>query len=543
MGTTRVALYLLIVLAVGTTAHAQAELDLLLDPEANGQADLGRSLDSDGEWAVTGTPIEAAVLLFRRDGDTWSVAQKLAPSEVGEPAFDFGGAVAIDGTTLVVGDESDSTFGVLAGSASVYELVNDTWVRSTKLRALPDGFAQTSAAFGRGVDIEGDVIVVMAELFDFTAGGSAYVYRRSGGTWMLEQRIRPDAGEFFKQYVSLSGNRIAIGGSIPGKGSSIPAVLIYELRNDLWSRAATVPSPEGTQQNRFAESLDLDGDRLAVGAWTFKLDPATPNNVAPGAAYVFDRDGADWPLTQRIMSDAPVAGAGFGFSLDLHGDELAIGAVAEDTLLSPTEFAGPGAVYHVTLQGGTWTQSNRLTYGRPAAVELTGWSVSWNDDQILAGNVSLISEQMLVGAVHVFEAVDRLPTWTSLGSARSGSPGVARLIGSGDLQPGSPVSLALSNALPGAPAFLIAGFSLLTGSDPSPMDPPLGVAFRGGVLLPAPDVVLGPLPVGPAGELLLAGTWPADVGPGVETLYQLWIADGGTPGGFASTNTIVGITP
>jgi hypothetical protein len=114
------------------------------------------------------------------------------------------------------------------------------------------------------------------------------------------------------------------------------------------------------------------------------------------------------------------------------------------------------------------------------------------------------------------------PYWALLGNALAGSAGTPSLRGLGVLQPGEPMSVALSMAKPGAAAALVIGFG--AGNIP----------FKGGVLVPTPDLVLAGLPVSGAGTLSLAGTWPAGVT--VPVFMQAWIADSAGPQGFAASN-------
>jgi hypothetical protein len=49
--------------------------------------------------------------------------------------------------------------------------------------------------------------------------------------------------------------------------------------------------------------------------------------------------------------------------------------------------------------------------------------------------------------------------------------------------------------------------------------------FKGGVLVPQLDLVVGPLPLNGAGSLDLSLTWPAGLPPGQTVDLQWWIPD------------------
>lgn len=96
----------------------------------------------------------------------------------------------------------------------------------------------------------------------------------------------------------------------------------------------------------------------------------------------------------------------------------------------------------------------------------------------------------------------------------------------GSFVAGQPFSFRLSGAAPSAPAVLIAGLTLLEAP------------FKGGVMLPKPFLITGPLPVSTAGELTLSGAaWPG--GPfGLDLFLQFWIADPAGPAGFAASSGV-----
>jgi len=101
----------------------------------------------------------------------------------------------------------------------------------------------------------------------------------------------------------------------------------------------------------------------------------------------------------------------------------------------------------------------------------------------------------------------------------------------GTLAPGSAVSLTLAQALPSTFAHLVVGLS------------PINTPFKGGLLIPSPDVIIPNLPVNGLGGGLLSGTWPGGIPSGTNFVFQVWIQDSGGPAGFSATNGVVGTTP
>jgi hypothetical protein len=121
--------------------------------------------------------------------------------------------------------------------------------------------------------------------------------------------------------------------------------------------------------------------------------------------------------------------------------------------------------------------------------------------------------------------------WTDLGGGVAGAAGPARLTGGGPLIASEALSLQLSNALPGAAAWLFVGLA------------ELGVPFKGGTLWPSVDAVIGPLTVPAGGELALDGTWPAALPDGFSVWSQYIWPDVGAVQGWALSNGLRGVQP
>lgn len=125
----------------------------------------------------------------------------------------------------------------------------------------------------------------------------------------------------------------------------------------------------------------------------------------------------------------------------------------------------------------------------------------------------------------IFSNLFLRPFWTNVGFALYGEAGEPLLQGSGVPSAGKTVKLEISGAAPSAPTTLVIGATQA------------GLPFKGGLLVPQPNVLLG-LVTSPTGGITLSGHWPAGVPAGVPFWMQAWIADAGGPKGFAATNAV-----
>lgn len=132
-------------------------------------------------------------------------------------------------------------------------------------------------------------------------------------------------------------------------------------------------------------------------------------------------------------------------------------------------------------------------------------------------------------AVQALDTVS-LDPWVNLGSGLAGVSGVPLLTTSGTLLPNTSYAFGVTNARPIAPIFWVMGTSAINAP------------FKGGVLVPSPDLILGPFTTSFGGLLAITGTFPAGVPSAFSFFSQFWIKDAAAFAGFAATNGVQGTT-
>ena len=103
-----------------------------------------------------------------------------------------------------------------------------------------------------------------------------------------------------------------------------------------------------------------------------------------GAAYLFERSGLEWVVSQKVNPGLPLASTSkFGHSVDIHGNRAVVGAFVEGTGTN-----APGAVYSfsriVQGSGTAWSLSEKLEPTTSAA-GFAGTSVAINGTNVLVG--------------------------------------------------------------------------------------------------------------------------------------------------------------
>jgi len=121
--------------------------------------------------------------------------------------------------------------------------------------------------------------------------------------------------------------------------------------------------------------------------------------------------------------------------------------------------------------------------------------------------------------------------FTGLGAGSIGVHGVPRLSGSGKLQGNDLAALTLDNARATAAMVLAIGAHAVA------------LPIAGGLLLPAPDILVGGLVTDASGALRLNGRWPLGLPAGLRLWFQTWVEDPADASGFAASNALEATTP
>ena len=267
--------------------------------------------------------LSGVVYVFRRNGETWAEAQKLAAG--GAAPFDnFGFSLALDGSTLAVGapfHDRGSSRGN-AGTVYVFESDGTTWSQRSELTAA-DGAADDQ--FGSAVALSGGVLVVGARGDDVNGlrdAGSAYVYERRGGWSPADHLPGQAAGDYFGVSASLSGDRLLIGALLHnGSGPESGAAYLYTRQRTpdgtfRW-QADGPPLLGDTEEDRFGQAVAIDGNDFAVGAYLGGGDYAgsarlcsLSGNPPPGIQIQKDDGQTEVTVDQTLTYVITVTNAG-----------------------------------------------------------------------------------------------------------------------------------------------------------------------------------------------------------------------------------------
>ncbi|MBL7663759.1 MAG: hypothetical protein JNM93_01405, partial [Bacteriovoracaceae bacterium] len=255
--------------------------------------------------------------------------------------------------------------------------------------------------------------------------GAVYVYKRSGANWTQEAYIKAannNAVDLFGSSVSLHKDTLAVGAHYEGSNqttitngttasadnstSTAGAVYVYKRTGVNWAQEAYVKAVNnGTDQ--FGIYVSISGDTLAVGAHLEASNQTTITNGTTassdnsssqsGAVYVYKRTGVNWAQEAYIKAANNDAFDEFGKKLNLNGDTLAVGVIAEasnqTTITNGTTASGDnsnawsGAVYVYKRTGVNWAQEAYIKAVNSEPSDQFGHSVSLSGDTLAVGAI------------------------------------------------------------------------------------------------------------------------------------------------------------
>lgn len=364
---------------------------------------------NEGDNSIPGA---GAVYVFVRNGTNWSQQAYLKASNTG--SYDnFGDHMSISGDTLAVGalNEASSATGVNgdqsdnsawgAGAAYVFVRNGTTWTQQAYLKASN---TDSGDFFGSNLALSGDTLVVGApdeassaigvdgDQSDNSAlyAGAAYVFVRSGTDWSQQAYLKASNtwwNSFFGGSMAISSDTIVVGA--PGEDSGATGIngdqfdhsadnagsaYVFLRDGTTWTQEAYLKASNTGAGDYFGSRLALSGSTLVIGA---PLESSNATGVngnqaddsanSAGAAYFFVRRDTTWSQLAYLKASNTGAGDEFGYSTDIFGDTLVVGARNEAS--SATGVNGNQADNSATNAGAAYVYKNLLNFFLPIVLK------------------------------------------------------------------------------------------------------------------------------------------------------------------------------
>jgi hypothetical protein len=342
---------------------------------------FGGQVSISGDHAIIGAPgfplqDIGSAYIFKRNGSNWIQQQKLIASDGTETDY-FGSSVSISGDYAIVGAPTDDDNGDFSGSAYIFKRSGSTWIEQQKLLAS-DGTEDD--VFGGFLSISDNYAIISANGSDglINESGAAYIFKRTDSLWVEEQKIfASDSTRWVGFGISaISGNYAIVGA--PGdddNGEDAGAVYIFR-KDSIWVEEIKLKPIDAQTYDGFGRSVSISGDYVLVGASLG--DGIVPNS---GSAYIYKKENNNWIKIQKIFASDGEQGDAFGsWSVSISEDYALVGALGDDDNGSQS-----GSAYIFRKLGTTWIEEYKLTASDGTEGDAFGGAVSISGEYAIVG--------------------------------------------------------------------------------------------------------------------------------------------------------------
>lgn len=374
----------------------------LTTSDAVTNAQYGRSVAIDGDLVAVGMGGDGAigaVYVYKRQGMRYIPEAKLVPpesipdtcpeTEVGN-CPEFGRTVAIQGNTVFVGARFAPVDNLKAGAVYVFRKQGDLWQYEDKI-VSPDPEAGDN--FGRALAIQGTLLVVTARKTNLEEG-AAYVFVYKGGRWIHQANIEasdPTPGAYFGQSVDIQGDVIAIGARNANPNGA-GGFYLFRKSGDGWREIAKVTPSDGQDDDQYGFAIAISGDTIVVGARRADVSTSKSNT---GAVYVYLLKGDSVELVTKLTASDLSKSDEFGQSVAIAGDVIAVGAWKDDNK--------QGSIYLFSHRSVQWIETDKIIASDGVAGDEFGYSLSAFGNLMVTGaHFAQVENLGKAGAAYVF---------------------------------------------------------------------------------------------------------------------------------------------
>jgi len=231
------------------------------------------------------------------------------------------GATGEDSNATGVNGDDTNNSSADSGAVYVFKRTELGWSQEVYLKASN---TESADQFGGALSISGSTIVVRAHSEDSNAtgvngdqnnngainSGAVYVFKREGGIWSQEAYLKAsntESGDQFGLSLSVSGDTIVIGASEDSNATGINgdqnnngaidsgAAYVFKRTDSVWTQEAYLKASNPDASDLFAISLSISGDTIVIGARAEDSNATgingnqTDNSLSfSGAVYIFE---------------------------------------------------------------------------------------------------------------------------------------------------------------------------------------------------------------------------------------------------------------
>jgi hypothetical protein len=290
----------------------------------------GVAICEDGNTIVVGAPwtngFEGEAFVFVKPTTGWQTtshpAAMLSASDKSGGSF-FGASVAIRANTIVANGNQ---------KAYVFVKPSNGWTTTTETAQLTS--SDEHKGFGSAVAIEGSTIVVGANPGVSSDPGKVYVFLKPAGGWTSETetaQLSPSNGSFGEQFgvsVALDRNTIVVGADEEFEGAGAAYVFVKPIGG--WANMTETAELTASDTIKYA----LFGSAVAINRNVILVGASEGDSGKRGAAYGYAKPQSGWTTTSnfnaKLTPPPQFQGQLYGGTVALAQPFVVIGAIGGD---------------------------------------------------------------------------------------------------------------------------------------------------------------------------------------------------------------------
>jgi len=317
----------------------------------------------------------------------------------------------LSGNITDVAEDTTYTFGVKATDAELQDVPRTfslQYFLAFIARKLTASDKAANDSFGNSISLSGDGTRIIIGAYGVGgASGAAYIFARSGTTWVQEAKLSSTDSLGNDRYavsvaMDSTGTRAVVGDQTSNNVS--PAyrgrVHVYVRSGTTWTRETILYANDSAYSDYLGRTVSMssDGSRVLAGAYYKSVGGLT----GAGAAYIFTRTGTSWTQEAKLTASDYAANDYFGRQIGMSGDgsRVIVGVYSK----SVGGLTGAGAAYVFVRSGTVWTQESKLIASDKATSDNFGRSVSIAADgsRVIVGALTDPGGLTNAGAAYVF---------------------------------------------------------------------------------------------------------------------------------------------
>lgn len=213
-------------------------------------------------------------------------------------------------------------------------------------------------------------------------GGLVYVYTTSHDEQlqfhdpMILAPKNQSYEERFGESISVDGDWLVIGA--PYKGQYSGTAYVFHKESTNWEQYSTLSHPSVDADDYFGTSVAIFGNTIVIGA---PGNETERDSTRSGSIYIFNLDNNNvWKTEGAIFPSDSLAGSWFGQRVAIKDSLIVVSALSDNSFGEES-----GSIYPFLFTDNDWQQLDKLTMPGQSAGDHFGISIALDKNMIIVG--------------------------------------------------------------------------------------------------------------------------------------------------------------